>query len=68
MNFCMKLFLLTYVTADEPNADCDYVEIGLVCRSDCEDTWYDCQNQVRLKSTALALLNALMDVLVAILE
>ena len=38
----MKLLLLSCVIADEPNADCDYIEIGLVCRSDCEDAYIGC--------------------------
>ena len=42
MNLYTKLILIVCAYADEPNADCRDVEIGLVCRSDCEDLCITC--------------------------
>ena len=41
MNFYTKLAILISVSADEPSADCDYIEIGLQCQSDCEYNFLD---------------------------
>ena len=42
MNFYTKLAILISVSADEPSADCDYIEIGLQCQSDCEYNAIEC--------------------------